>query len=424
MNEQKPSFLEEVMAQIKSKEAKRFILAELNHHLKEAKKEWLGKGFSETEAEEKAVKQMGSPQKIGQELNKLHRPRVDWMLIGLLIMTLLFGFLPLLGREFIIGGLSQFNKIFYNLIGVGTALGLMLFDYRKFKNYGWLFYVIGFFILITLTFFPSMTINGKPYIRFLGFSIGSLMAIPFFYMAWVSFFQNRNFKIWQFIGLLLTSLVWFLALNNLATTFIYIMMVFVMLWWSPFGRKRSTIITSSCLAFSMFVLGVILWITAQAYQKVRILAFLHPEDYEKEAGYQYLYLKKQLAQAGWFGHTNNNELLNAQTDFAFVSITTHFGWIVGIILIIILGLLTVRMLVIARTIQDTYGKLLVIGAITLFTVQYLYNIGMILGFLPLTSMSLPFISYGLMPVLLNAICIGMVLSVFRRKKLIPSTSYH
>ena len=54
------------------------MATELDFHLKQTKDMWIGKGLSEEVAEDKAVEQMGSPIKLGQELNKLHKPKVDW----------------------------------------------------------------------------------------------------------------------------------------------------------------------------------------------------------------------------------------------------------------------------------------------------------------------------------------------------------
>ena len=59
-----------------------------------------------------------------------------------------------------------------------------------------------------------------------------------------------------------------------------------------------------------------------------------------------------------------------------------------------------------------------------YTVQLVGNVGMIVGFFPMTNMSLPFISYGLMPILLNAFLIGIVLSIYRRKDLMVTNTLH
>lgn len=89
-------FLETVTNEIKSKEAKQYVKVELSQHIQKSKQSWVQRGYSEIEAEEKAVKEMGSPITLGKSLNKLHRPKVDWLLISLLIVTLLLSFLPIM----------------------------------------------------------------------------------------------------------------------------------------------------------------------------------------------------------------------------------------------------------------------------------------------------------------------------------------
>ncbi|MBQ6448452.1 FtsW/RodA/SpoVE family cell cycle protein [Cytobacillus oceanisediminis] len=68
-----------------------------------------------------------------------------------------------------------------------------------------------------------------------------------------------------------------------------------------------------------------------------------------------------------------------------------------------------------KKIKNQYAKFLLIGSITLYSVQVIYNLGMCMGFLPVISLSLPFISYGVVPTVINALLIGLILSVIRRK---------
>ena len=88
----KGAFLKEVTNHIKSKEAKDLVATELDFHLKQTKNMWVEKGLSEEVAEGKAVEQMGSPIKLGRELNKLHKPKVDWFLLILLVVAMGLGF--------------------------------------------------------------------------------------------------------------------------------------------------------------------------------------------------------------------------------------------------------------------------------------------------------------------------------------------
>jgi len=70
---------------------------------------------------------------------------------------------------------------------------------------------------------------------------------------------------------------------------------------------------------------------------------------------------------------------------------------------------------IIQKVRDPFGRYLLTGSVTLFATQVVVNIGMIFGFLPIMAMSLPFISYGLMPTIIAAVMIGFGLSVWRRK---------
>jgi cell division protein FtsW (lipid II flippase) len=164
---------------------------------------------------------------------------------------------------------------------------------------------------------------------------------------------------------------------------------------------------------------LLVWPFIKPYQIGRLLAFFNPEKYADTEGFIILRIQELMSKAGWFGLTGAKEFIpEAHTNFVFVSITYHYGWLLGVLLVIILLLFAGRMIAIQAKIKDSYGQLLLIGGVALYSVQLVSNIGMALGLFPMTSMSLPFISYGLMPTLLNAILIGAVLSVYRRKDLV------
>ena len=422
------SYLSKVKDQIKSKEAKEFVTAELENHLKEAKSDWIRKGFDEEQAEEKAVEQMGSPIIVGQQLNKLHRPKIDWLTVMLLITVLGFGFLPMfyLQNDYILGsydaGYFTMRKSIFILLGIAVALGMMYIDYRKLARQGWLFYAIGVLILLAIHFLSKDMIYGIPVLEIGPITIEGLMAIPFFFLAWASFFNNSKLEIWHYVLLFLISCSLFFILPSVSTIYIYAVMVFVMLWWSRFSRK--TILTmAGVMASSFLILGLIVWQSAGHYLERRILAFLNPMKDPDGDGYMMLLIKERMSNAGWFGNRVDNAIIpaaevfipDAHTNFVFVSLTYHYGWLLAAVLVLILSLFVVRMIAITYKINDSYGKLLLIGVVALYTIQFVSNIGMSFGFFPMTTMSLPFISYGLMPILLNAFLIGIVLSVYRRK---------
>ncbi|MFB6587055.1 FtsW/RodA/SpoVE family cell cycle protein [Bacillus thuringiensis] len=407
MNKKGEHFLKEVTNHIKSKEAKDLVATELDFHLKQAKNMWVEKGLSEEVAEDKAVEQMGSPIKLGQELNKLHKPKVDWFLIGLLVAAMGLGFLPVLA----LGHADLLmNKVIFVILGVTTAIGMMLFDYRKLERLGWLFYTIGVLILLAIKCFPTISVNGEALIKIGPIKIDCLMTIPFFFLAWASFFNNSRLKFIHLFMLYVFSLYLFLTTSIMVPIYIYITMVFVMLWWSKLGKKTAWLIT--ILPIFLFIIrDLFSWSAVKEYRIARVLGMLNPEH-----DLWYLRLKEAMSSAGWFGtYGNIKSIPAAHTDFVFASLTYYYGYVLALVLVIILSLFAVRIMNIAYKINDGYGKLLLVGGVTLFVIHFICNVGMILGLLPRASISLPFISYGLTPTVFHTLLIGIVLSVYRRK---------
>ncbi|EKS8376165.1 FtsW/RodA/SpoVE family cell cycle protein [Bacillus cereus] len=411
MNKKGECFVSEVTNHIKSKEAKSFVATELDFHLKQAKNTWIEKGLSEEVAENKAVEQMGSPIKLGQELNKLHKPKVDWFLLILLVAAMGLGFLPVFVFEYT--NEVMINKVIFIILGVVTAIGMMLLDYRKLERMGWLFYIIGVVVLLILYCFSNASMIGEPLIQIGPIAIDCLMAVPFFFLAWASFFNNSRLKIIHLVVLYLFSLYLFLIVSTLSSIFIYITMVFVMLWWSKLGKKTSLIIT--VVPICLFIIKVsVSW--SSGYHLDRLLGYLNPESDAGGAGFMYIRLKEVMSSAGWFGTYGDMKFIPApDTDFVFASLTYYYGYWLALILVFVLSLFVARLIVISYKINDRYGKLLLVGGLTLFVFQFIYNVGMILGFLPLAAISLPFISYGLTPTVFHALIMGIVLSVYRRK---------
>lgn len=401
-------FVSEVTNHIKSKEAKSFVATELDFHLKQAKNTWIEKGLSEEVAENKAVEQMGSPIKLGQELNKLHKPKVDWFLLILLVAAMGLGFLPIIALGYTNDLLM--NKVIFVILGIATAVGMMLLDYRKLERLGWLFYTIGVLILLMIKCFPTGYVIGEAIIKIGPIKIDCLMTMPFFFLAWASFFNNSRLKFMHLFMLYLFSLYLFLTTSIMVPIFIYITMVFVMLWWSKLGKKTAWLITIVPI-LPFIIRDLLSWSAVKEYRIARFLGFINPAHDQWD-----LRLQEAMSSAGWFGtYGNIKSIPAAHTDFVFASLTYYYGYVLALVLVIILSLFAVRIMNIAYKINDGYGKLLLVGGVTLFIIHFICNVGMILGLLPRTSISLPFISYGWIPTLFHAFIMGIVLSVYRRK---------
>jgi cell division protein FtsW (lipid II flippase) len=419
MRNLKEHFMAEVLEQIKSKEARNFVQKELTYHMSKTRSELVNQGLSEEVAEEKAVMQMGSPSELGRQFNKLHRPKIDWMLLGLFIIALGMGFLPLLSVQDEFAFSIVANQAVYIFLGCATALTVMYLDYRRLGNWDWLFLAVGIVVLSSLLLIPNIMVNGTPYIRMLGLNISSITALPFLFLFWASYFSQQKPKPWVIILTYLMISFLFVSLNALPVAIIYSFLMLVLFWGSTFSRK-TIYLTTFIIAGLSVIVSTLMWFISKAYQKERIIGYLNPEADPNGSGYMYIKIKEFITGGGWFGNEKAPQFVpEMSTDFAFANVTYYYGWLVASVLILVLVLLASRMLFMTSKIKDHFGKQLVSGAIALFSIQFIYNIGMILGMLPFISISLPFISYGLTPAVLNSFIIGVALSVYRRKDLVP-----
>ena len=171
-------------------------------------------------------------------------------------------------------------------------------------------------------------------------------------------------------------------------------------------------------AVLLLVGGSFALFNAASYRLNRWYGFLSPEKHAEGAGYLYLRLQQARSNAGWFGSKEPVYLPDLQTNLVLAGLIQHYGYVLSFVLVAFLSLIAVRIFIIALRIKDRYGRLLVTGGLTIFAVQFLYHTGMTFGLLPIVSMSLPFMSYGLMPTLLGAFIMGLALSVYRRENLI------
>ena len=414
-------FLDEVSSYIRSKEAKLYIEAELKNHLTQTKNEWIKKGYQEDEAEEIAVRNMGNPSDIGLKMDKLHRPKIDWKLMSMFLFMsaaglLLFSFLFKDGNSF-----SVLKQV-YSVIGsVILACLLLFFDYRKLQRWGWVFFTIGCLILVQFQY-SNVSVNGRPQLNIMGLlSVDSIVVLPVFLLAWAGMLQSKKMNVYLAAFLYLCSVYLFMLTANVQAMGLYSLMVAVMVWRSGLSKK-GILITAGVLLTTCVSLLLVSLKDIKAYQFERILAFVTPEKFSETSGYTYLKLERLIEDAGWFGHGGSLGAFDFSTDmiteFIFVTITYTLGWAGSLLIGLLFIWMIWRISHIFKTVKDPFGKILISGCFAIFTAQVTISIGMSLGLLPIISLSLPFMSYGALPAMINAFLFGLILSVYRKKNLI------
>ena len=201
-------FLDNVCRNIKYKPASNQIKEELKTHIDEVKEEKIDEGYSAKEAEGLAVNQMGNAKEIGRKLNKIHRPKLDW---GTLILVIVLIFLSGSYMKFIP---SNFYSAFHekNILGLNDiitakvecimfvfavlfAIGLYFFDYRKICKYSKAFYIVATLLNI-VAYLRGFRANGNLIYGLWPFTsvAPTVISIPLYIIAFAGFINDINNK--------------------------------------------------------------------------------------------------------------------------------------------------------------------------------------------------------------------------------------
>jgi len=158
----------------------------------------------------------------------------------------------------------------------------------------------------------------------------------------------------------------------------------------------------------------------------RFYGWVDPEGTIKKEGFQLFYSLLSYGTASWFGHGFQAVIKSfpeAQTDFIFAVIVTCYGYVGGLLTIITIVSLDVIILKIGLEASNDRDKYMIMGIFGMLIFQQFWNIGMILGLLPITGITLPFISNGGSSLLSYMIAIGMMIDVNNQNNLLKSRSY-
>ncbi len=189
--------------------------------------------------------------------------------------------------------------------------------------------------------------------------------------------------------------------------------------------------------FSTLILVIaLLWNSGLIFQhqKDRILEFLNTNSNTTGNGYQLYQGLISIGSGGLFGYSlsldpNNppgyagTNVPEVQTDFIFTAIAEQWGFIGALFLLFLYGLLIIQILKIAKKARDKFGEFICVGMASYILFATTQNIGMTLGLLPITGITLPFISYGGSSLFTTMISIALILNIeISTKKLTFSKS--
>ena len=454
-------FLNNVSKEIRYKPANKFISDELESHIDELKNDNLCKGMSEEQAEESAVEQMGDAKKIGKRLNRIHRPKLDWITLIFILAFLWYGGnLGMLNYQ--VGWWNHPSEYFVNhyrielvgmIFGILISIFLVFFDYRKICKHSKLLYALAT-ILNIVAYFRGFRANGNLLYGLYPFTQTSpaVFSIPLYIIAFAGFLKdinkeskinitiskgkkiNSNIVIIVFLSIIsvITSLM-----INFVSGFLVAMVYLIITSRELLNKKQyknmGILIGISIIIFALLSMMICIIPTREAHSwDPCFSSYWVGIDTTGERKIDFA-REKLFENAKMMGNANLEGVYYIEESykgeykssidgcfiysdlFQFLGMLSQYGWIASFVFAIILLLFCIKLIISTKKVKDPYGKLIAIGITSLYIVQIVCNLAMNFGIIGVAEFDLPLISGSKATIIMDMILMALFLSVYRRK---------
>ncbi len=321
-----------------------------------------------------------------------------------------------------------FSQTFFGLfLGSVACFFASNFDYKKYRPYA--FYIfIASAITTLLVFIPHIGVahGGAQrwiYVGSVSFQPSELLKIGFvlYFSAWLSSVKDKA-------STLKYGLVPFLAIIGVVgavllaqpDTDTYLIIVFagLAMFLTAGGRWRYILMLGL-----VGVLGLGILAMTRPYVMSRITTFIHPEKNAQGSGYQIQQSLIAIGSGGMFGRgfgqsiQKFNVLPEPIGDSIFAVAGEEFGLVGAMSIVILFLFFAFRGLKIATQVPDSFGRLIVVGIVIMIVSQAFVNIGAMVGVLPLSGITLPFVSHGGTALFMTLAEVGIILNISKSRKI-------
>ena len=367
----------------------------------------------------------------------------DFWLLGAVAFLTIFGVTMI--RSAIAGNIElvEANTVVKQIIFAGVGFVIMaitaMIDYRYWGALSTVLFLVTFGSLGLLYLVGGALFGSSRW-----FAVGPILIQPSeiakitIILILANFFSQKIDEIKKprviIQSLVITFLIvfWIILQPDLSTSIVILVLWFALLWASGLDIKQ-LLIAGGAGAVALGISLPLMFLNydpsntdtlIKPYQLERIINFLFPDQ---EASFGAIYNVQQalisIGDGGWIGQGYGSGsqvqlrfLKVRHSDFIFSALSEEFGFVGALMVIGILAFIIARCLRAARLSSDTFGALIAYGAATLITFQTIVNVGMNLNLLPVTGLTLPFVSYGGSSLMTLFIAIGLVESIVLRHK--------
>lgn len=338
----------------------------------------------------------------------------DFWLFGVVIVLCFFGIVMI--DSALAGNLevSITSQILYVCIGLVFILGCTFFDYHYLDSLANILYIGIILLLLALRLFGTAAFGSARWFRLGPISLQpSEFAKTILIIRLAKYFADHDHEKHDMRWLIMSfamcfGIVVFILLQpNMSTSIVMMVLWFSMVWMAGIPTKNLAILG---IVGMLVIIGVLVWIFVspetvpfvQEYQINRVKTFLAPDpDARYGDSYNIDQAVISLGSGRLFGQGYRSGtqvqlrfLKVRHTDFIFSALGQEFGFVGAMLVIITLSFMVLRIIYIARHAPDFFGALICYGIATLFFFQMVVNMGVNLQVLPVTGLTLPFISYG------------------------------
>ena len=365
-------------------------------------------------------------------MKKISKYRIDKVLLVALLLMVTISIISISSAETLIGGkdLALKQGIWY-IVGIGVVFFVMFIGNNFIIKNAWVLYIIGNLTLVALLIFAEPISDAKCWFQIPG--IGTVQPSEFMKIILIivlgrvikefnDAYSNPSVKEEFFFLLKVAGIV---AIPSILTflqpdtgvVLIYLLITVIMLFIAGIRYRWFAILFLTIFGTLGVVLGIY-FINNNLFIKIfgsslflRIDRLL---DWSNKSGFQLENGLTAIGSGGLWGHGFNNTPIyfpEAQTDFIFAVYASNFGLVGSILLLLVIAFFDIKLILIALKSNSNIDKYIIAGIVGMLIYQQLQNIGMTVGLMPITGITLPFISYGGSSLLSYMIMVGIIFNI-------------
>jgi rod shape determining protein RodA len=322
---------------------------------------------------------------------------------------------------------SHIKQVYWVVAGVGLMFLISLVNYQALLERVHWFYIAAVASLMAVLVFGTKALGAKRWIKMPGgnhfqpsewVKLILILAVAKFFtdmrqqeLSWPDFM-----KAGAIVGI---PMLLVLKQPDLGTALTYLPIAAMGMFLGGLQWKQGVAIA----LLAIVGIGVVFYVPQvhllKGYQKQRLTSYQDPDADPQGSGYQ---VKQSMIAVGsgglWGGkgsQTHGAFLPIPQTDFIFAAFSEEHGFVGALGVLLLYFIVLMRLTQNAQTAPDRAGTFVVMGVVAVLSFHILVNIGMVVGFMPVTGIPLPLMSYGGSSVLFMFLALGMVMNVRMRR---------